>query len=130
MNVVNVSRRSLLAGLGLSLGGLALGLVPGAGAVEPAAPPSDAPTSGSEAIENLLPGLNPNVFVHVGADGAVTIVCARSEMGQGVRSSLPVLVADELGADFGTVRVVQAVGDAMYGDQNTDGSSSVRGAYD
>ncbi|RYE91629.1 MAG: xanthine dehydrogenase family protein molybdopterin-binding subunit, partial [Myxococcales bacterium] len=53
-------------------------------------------------------------------------VCHRSEMGQGVRSSLPVLIADELGADMARVTIVQGDGDKAYGDQNTDGSSSVR----
>ena len=71
-------------------------------------------------------GLNPNVFVHVAPDGPVTIVCHRSEMGQGVRSSLPVLIADELGADMARVTIVQADGDKKYGDQNTDGSTSMR----
>src|SRR5262249_52696469 len=74
--------------------------------------------------------LTPIRFVQVGADGVVSIVCARSEMGQGVRSSLPFVLADELGADFARVRVVQGDADARYGDQNTDGSHSVRQFYD
>lgn len=115
-----ISRRSFLEGLNLSVGGLALGVFSGG----LAAAASDASTAKG------APGLNPNVFVHVAPDGAVTIVCARSEMGQGVRSSLPVLVADELGADMARVTVAQADGDKVYGDQNTDGSSSVRGVYD
>jgi isoquinoline 1-oxidoreductase beta subunit len=75
-------------------------------------------------------GLQPNVFVHVAPDGQVTLVCARSEMGQGVRSTIPALLADELGADPARVRIEQADGDKRYGDQNTDGSSSIRNAYD
>ena len=75
-------------------------------------------------------GLNPNVFIHVGPDGTVTIVCHRSEMGQGIRSSLPVLIADELGAQMARVKIVQADGDKAYGDQNTDGSNSIRGIYE
>ncbi|TMA27383.1 MAG: xanthine dehydrogenase family protein molybdopterin-binding subunit [Deltaproteobacteria bacterium] len=75
-------------------------------------------------------GLTPNVFVHVAPDGAVTIVCHRSEMGQGVRSTLPALLADELGADPQRVRIDQADGDKKYGDQNTDGSSSIRNRYE
>ena len=55
----------------------------------------------------------------------MTIVCHRSEMGQGVRSTIPVLIADELGADGARGRR-QADGDKKYGDQNTDGSSSIR----
>src|SRR3954470_10512423 len=42
-------------------------------------------------------GLQANVFIHVAPDGLVTLVCARSEMGQGVRSTIPALLADELG---------------------------------
>src|SRR3979490_53082 len=79
----------------------------------------------SEAAE----GLRPNVFVHVAAGGLVTIACHRSEMGQGVRSTLPALLADELGADPARIQIVQADGDKKYGDQNTDGSSSIRGHY-
>ncbi|HLL22809.1 MAG TPA: molybdopterin cofactor-binding domain-containing protein, partial [Kofleriaceae bacterium] len=75
-------------------------------------------------------GLNPNVLVHIAADGTTTIVCHRSEMGQGVRSTIPMLIADELGADPGRVIVRQAVGDKKYGDQNTDGSSSIRKFYE
>ncbi|MCE9672827.1 molybdopterin-dependent oxidoreductase [Myxococcus stipitatus] len=114
---VTLTRRTFLEGLNLSVGGLALGLGP--------------TLTEAEARAKAAPAvLQPNVFVHVATDGVVTIVCARSEMGQGVRSSLPVLVADELGADMARVRVLQADGDKVYGDQNTDGSSSVRGVYD
>jgi isoquinoline 1-oxidoreductase beta subunit len=79
----------------------------------------------SEAVQ----GLKPNLFVHVASDGQVTIACHRSEMGQGVRSTLPVLLADELGADPARIHIVQGDGDKRYGDQNTDGSSSVRSHY-
>jgi isoquinoline 1-oxidoreductase beta subunit len=51
-------------------------------------------------------------------------------MGQGIRSSLPVLIADELGAQMARVRILQADGDRVYGDQNTDGSNSIRGIYE
>ena len=70
---------------------------------------------------------NPLVFVSIGADGWVSVVCHRSEMGQGVRTSFTMVVADELEADLKKVRVVQAPGDeARYGNQNTDGSRSLR----
>src|SRR4051812_9993927 len=75
-------------------------------------------------------GLRPNVFVHIAPDGRVTLVCARSEMGQGVRSTIPALLADELGADPARVTIEQADGDQKYGDQNTDGSSSIRRGYE
>ena len=70
---------------------------------------------------------NPLVFVAIGEDGIVSIVCHRSEMGQGVRTGMPMIVADELEADWSRVRVVQAPGDeARYGNQDTDGSRSTR----
>lgn len=70
---------------------------------------------------------SPDVFVSIDADGTVYIVSHRSEMGQGIRTSLTSIVADELEADWSRVKVVQAPGDPVYGDQNTDGSWSVRG---
>ena len=85
------------------------------------------PASGPE--EQPSSGLHANVMVHIARDGQTTIVCHRSEMGQGVRSTIPLLIADELGADPARVRVRQADGDAKYGDQNTDGSSSIRKFY-
>jgi isoquinoline 1-oxidoreductase beta subunit len=130
-----IARRSFLAGLNLSVGGLALGFFPSESEAEKAtSEPSGAmgakPKTGSAAEEKSAPGLNPNVFIHVASDGLVTIVCHRSEMGQGIRSSLPVLIADELGADMARVKILQADGDKAYGDQDTDGSSSVRGIYE
>ena len=113
----NVSRRSLLQGFGLAAAGLSLGCFS-----KPKQGVQDAPALPHE-------GLRPNVFVQIGIDGQVTLVCHRSEMGQGVRSSLPALIADELGADLSKVKVVQGDGDKIYGDQNTDGSSSIRKRY-
>jgi isoquinoline 1-oxidoreductase beta subunit len=124
MSVVKVTRRSFLVGLELALGGLALGIFPKIGEADPrggAKPTADDPATG---------GLQPNVLVHIAADGTTTIWCPRSEMGQGIRSTLPVLIADELGADLSRVVVRQAIGDKKYGDQNTDGSTSIRKHYD
>jgi len=129
-----IPRRAFLRGLNLSIGGLALGYCLPAAAQKQTNEPSEAPRSkpavASQAVESKAPGLNPNVFVHVAPDGTVTIVCHRSEMGQGIRSSLPVLIADELGALMSRVKVRQADGDKAYGDQNTDGSNSIRGLYE
>lgn len=74
---------------------------------------------------------NPNVFIHIDSDGLVTIVNNRAEMGQGIRTSLVMVAADELGADWGQVRAQQANADQdKYGNQNTDGSRSMRHWYD
>lgn len=73
----------------------------------------------------------PNVFVSIGSDNIVTLIAHRSEMGTGIRTSLPMIVADELGADWSLVKIVQAEGDEdKYGNQNTDGSFSVRMFYE
>lgn len=70
---------------------------------------------------------NPQVFVSIAKDGTVTIVSHRSEMGTGSRTSLPMVVADEMDADWSKVKIVQAEGDEpKYGNQDTDGSRSVR----
>ena len=70
---------------------------------------------------------NPLVFVSIAADGAVTIVAHRAEMGTGVRTSLPMVVADEMEARWDRVTIVQAPADeARFGNQNVDGSRSVR----
>ncbi|PSL03832.1 xanthine dehydrogenase family protein molybdopterin-binding subunit [Cecembia rubra] len=73
----------------------------------------------------------PNVYLSIDSDNLVTIIAHRSEMGTGIRTSLPMIVADELGADWTKVKIVQAEGDEeKYGDQNTDGSYSVRMFYE
>jgi len=72
----------------------------------------------------------PNAWLEISADGAVKIWCGHSEMGQGVRTSLPMIVAEELCCDWHRVEVVQADLDAKYGDQLTGGSGSVRTSYD
>ncbi len=102
-----VTRRGFLAGVGAATAGLALGI-----------------TRFSAASNKGY--FIPNVFIQIGHDGIVQITCHRSEMGQGIRSSLPVLIADEMGADHTKIVVGQADGDKAYGDQNTDGSTSIR----
>jgi isoquinoline 1-oxidoreductase beta subunit len=72
----------------------------------------------------------PSVYVGLSPDGMVKIVTHRSEMGTGCRSVLPMIVADELEADWSKVQIEQAIGDEKYGSQNTDGSCSVRDFYD
>ena len=74
--------------------------------------------------------LQPNLFLALEADGTVRVTSHRSEMGQGIRTALAQIVADELDADWSRVRVDQAIGDVKYGDQNTDGSRSILLNYD
>ncbi|MEX0604432.1 MAG: xanthine dehydrogenase family protein molybdopterin-binding subunit [Marinobacter sp.] len=74
---------------------------------------------------------NPNVFISIDGNGTVTVINHRAEMGQGIRTSLALVAADELGADWDRVRVEQAEADQdKYGNQNTDGSRSMRHWYE
>src|SRR2546426_1108929 len=74
--------------------------------------------------------LRPNVYLAIDTDGTAYVIAHRSEMGSGSRTALPRIVADELDADWARVKIVQAIGDEKYGDQDTDGSHSVRSFFD
>jgi isoquinoline 1-oxidoreductase beta subunit len=115
----NVSRRRFLQGTA-GAGAFVLALrMPGAGAV------TTYPTGASGMPHGTVN--DPRVFVAIDPDGTVTIVAHRSEMGQGARTSVPMVLADELEADWARVRLVQAPGDEpRYGNQDTDGSRSMR----
>ena len=113
----NVSRRGLLGGAGALV--LALSL---------RTPPARAAETqfGADAMPNGWRD-DPTLFVAIAPDGTVTVTCHRSEMGQGVRTSIALVVADELEADWAKVKVAQAEGDeARFGNQDTDGSRSLR----
>jgi isoquinoline 1-oxidoreductase beta subunit len=119
VTVEKISRRSVLKGLGIA-GGLVLA----------------APVMSRQAFAayqtgaGLMPHgtvVDPKVFVAIAPDGTVTILAHRSEMGTGVRTSLPLIVAEEMEADWSRVKVKQAPGDEVkYGNQDTDGSRSTR----
>jgi len=118
--LVNVSRREFLQGVG-ALGGLVL-----AAGFPAAARAADPPKYGADGMPHGWVD-NPLVFVAIGENGIVSIVCHRAEMGQGVRTGMSMIVADELEADWKRVRVVQAPGDEeRFGNQDTDGSRSTR----
>ncbi|CAD6557465.1 Isoquinoline 1-oxidoreductase subunit beta [Paraburkholderia kirstenboschensis] len=115
--IVNLSRRGVLKGTLAS--GVVLGLqIGGAGTAFAASVLSSA--NGAKGA------FAPNVYVSVAPSGEIILVVHRSEMGTGIRTSLAMILADELDADWNAVKVVQAQGDAKYGDQNTDGSRSIR----
>jgi len=79
--------------------------------------------SGSEAF-------SPNAYLRITPDNKVTIVVARSEMGQGVRTALPMILAEELEADWKQIEIEQAGASTLYGDQTTGGSASIRSTWD
>jgi isoquinoline 1-oxidoreductase subunit beta len=87
------------------------------------------PLEGQPAGTSATPAWQPSVYLGLEPDGTVLIVAHRSEMGTGIRTALPMVVADELDADWKRVKIVQAIGDVKYGNQNTDGSNSIRSFY-
>ena len=92
---------------------------------------ADASAAGKAAaaagLKNVPGGdATPTLFVAIEPNGAVNITCHRSEMGQHVWTSMAQIIADELEADWDRIKIVQAEGHPRYGDQNTDGSRSVR----
>ena len=117
--LANVSRRRFLQGLSLSGFVLAVGYPSAARAQEKK-------KYGADGMPNGWVD-NPLAFVSIAPDGMVTIVCHRSEMGQGIRTGMPMIVADELEADWKRVKIEQAPGDEKkFGNQDTDGSRSTR----
>jgi isoquinoline 1-oxidoreductase beta subunit len=73
---------------------------------------------------------SPNAYLTIAPDGKITIVVARSEMGQGVRTSLPMILAEELEAEWKQIAIEQAGASTLFGDQTTGGSASVRTTWD
>ncbi|OPY79064.1 MAG: Isoquinoline 1-oxidoreductase subunit beta [Syntrophorhabdus sp. PtaU1.Bin153] len=116
--IVNFSRRAFLKTGALIGGGLVLGIV--------------GPANGTRAYAATVPEAPfiPEAFVRIGTDGAITIIVNKSEMGQGVYTSLPMLVAEELECNWSKIRVEAAPVDPVYnhtvfGMQMTGGSTSV-----
>jgi len=74
----------------------------------------------------------PNAYIEIHASGEIRVIAARSEMGQGVRTSLTMILAEELDADWSKIKVEQAVAtsEMKYGDMTTGGSESVRSSWD
>ncbi len=116
----HISRRDFLKRTGVSTGGLVLAMSFSGCARGPD------PSAASGDVAEFA----PNVYVNLKSDGMVEIHCHRSEMGQGIRTCLPQVIADELDADWDRIELIQAPGGEQYGDQNTDGSTSIRQQFD
>jgi isoquinoline 1-oxidoreductase beta subunit len=111
-DIQNISRRNFVKVFGLASGGLIIGCQF---------------TSEKESIR-IDDGttFTPNLFVQLKKDGKLILLSSRSEMGQGIKTSLTSAIADEMDADWEYVSVDQATGNKKFGNQNTDGSRSVR----
>src|SRR6202162_876962 len=120
--IENVSRRNFLRGGVFAAGAFVLGVRFYPNLLSPDTLPHDTHVD--------LATFHPSIFVGINPDGTVWIVAHRSEMGTTIRTSLPLVVADDLHADWKRVKIEQAIGDKRYGDQNTDGSHSIRSFYD
>jgi isoquinoline 1-oxidoreductase beta subunit len=120
--IENVSRRSVLAGVLAGSSFVLSARISPVGAREAL---QIYPTGGDDMPNKWV--TDPKVFVAIAPDGAVTIVTHRPEMGTGIRTSLPAVVADEMEADWSRVSLRQAHGDEpRFGNQDTDGSRSMR----
>ena len=115
-DIQNISRRSFVKNIGLASGGLILAC-------------NYSLFSNEKKTMNSIE-FNPNLFVQLNSDGSLILIASRSEMGNGARTSLTSVIADEMEADWNRVTVKQAVGDKKYGDQNTDGSRSILYLYE
>jgi isoquinoline 1-oxidoreductase beta subunit len=121
----SLNRRDFLK-LGTAGGGLLLGLhLPSRARAE--AEVADKAVAGDEAFE-------PNAWIRIGTDGSILFLVARSEMGQGVMTALPMLIAEELGVGLDQISVRFAPASPEYtnqliGQQLTGGSTSIRDAW-
>jgi isoquinoline 1-oxidoreductase subunit beta len=105
---MRVSRRSFLHVSALSSGGMMLGMYAGA------------PKALAQSRQQ--PPFEPKAFIKIASDGTVTLVSRNPEIGQGIKTMLPMLIAEELEVDWKKVKVEQAGLDAKYGLQSTGGS--------
>jgi len=111
MKKKEIARRSFLQLTALGSGGFMLGLYPKLSLAQRGGPPTN---------------YQPLAFIRVSADGIVTIIAKNPEIGQGVRTTLPMVIADELDVDWKSVRVEQAdLDQAKYGPQNAGGSTAI-----
>jgi isoquinoline 1-oxidoreductase beta subunit len=100
-------------------------------ATQPPTPgPDQTATPPPPATPEPEPGFKPNAYLIIRPDGSVTVMAHRSEMGQGVNTSVSMILAEELDADWDSIRIVHAPADPVYGDQVTGGSQSISGSYD
>jgi isoquinoline 1-oxidoreductase beta subunit len=120
MKKIQLDRRSFLRVSSLAGGGIALGLVTlnEADAQPPAAGKGKGAPGGGGGFGGGGAALNPNNFIEIAADGTVTIAAKNPDVGQGIRTMLPMLIAEELDADWSKVKIKMVdVDQAKYGGQ-------------
>ncbi|WP_338758594.1 xanthine dehydrogenase family protein molybdopterin-binding subunit [Massilia sp. METH4] len=131
-------RRFLRVGAAAGGGLLVSFLLPGCNRKEndrQEAPPEKAVGHAATAVSDVPPGLAPNAFIRIDREGIVTLIMHKVEMGQGTYTSIPMLIAEELGVDLAKVKLEHApadnnlYSDPLLGGQVTGGSTSIRGAW-
>lgn len=124
-DMINLSRRSFIKSTALVAGGLVVAF----------SIPQAKRFMGVANAAEAMPLPAPNAFLRIGADDSITVLLAHSEMGQGVWTTLPMLIADELDADWSKVKVEHAPAapayiHTAYGIQITGGSSTTWSEFD
>ena len=127
MSGTNLNRREFLKMLGATGTSLLFGIYLSSCDQNPSAPGK--PISGSTPTPLPTGLLEPNLYLQMESDGRTTITAFRSEMGQGIRTAIAMIIAEELDADWDSIIIEQAPADSAYGDQVTGGSQSVAGSY-
>ena len=122
------TRRDFLKTGTLAGASLVIGFHLPARMAQQAAPSAD--KDAAAAKDSARGDFQPNAFIEIKPNGDIFLTVARSEMGQGVRTSLAMILAEELDADWARVTVKQADFDTKYGDMTTGGSASVRSSWD
>ena len=129
-NTLRLTRRDFLKVVGTSGAGLALAVYLEA-CTPDTATPETSPTSPIGTTPTPHPPFvwEPNIKLRVDNNGILTVIAFRSEMGQGIRTALAMLVADEMDIEWENVRIEQALADPRFGDQITGGSQSISSSY-
>lgn len=121
----HLSRREFLKAITMSGLGLVIGIyLPGCQSSPDPEIPSESETQ-SHQTSNLDTWMEPSAYLRIDNHGKVTITVHRSEMGQGIRTALPMLIAEELDVAWDFIEVIQAPGDRKFGNQTTGGSASI-----
>lgn len=114
MSIPTVSRRNFLRVSMIAGGGMLVGF---------------SALSNSETADAEATPFSPNAYIKISPDGKITLMSPNPEIGQGVKTSLVMLIAEEMNVDWQTIEVEIAPLDAKYGSQTTGGSGAIRSRY-
>ena len=128
MTETRINRRDFLKVFGIGSASLVLGIYLNGCGPAPGSETTENPeaSGGTATITELPKGtLAPDIYLKIDSNGILTVTAFRSEMGQGIRTALAMLIADELDMPWDQVQIEQAPADPAYGDQVTGGSASI-----